>query len=206
MRSGRTSLIVAIAMAWLLGMGIAARAQDALDDAWKALPAYKIGQSRKALDTIQQAVVAAQTDTAKRAALAAKLASFLGTDASFEAKDFCCRQLYIIGTKAEVPAVAKLLPDEKLSHMGRYVLEAMADADADTAMREAMSGVQGKLLIGIVNSLGNRRDAKSVPAFVKMLGGSDPRWPPRPPRRWARSAEKMRSRRSPPRRTTPAPM
>jgi len=175
MRTRKIRLIVALFTASVLCAGLVARAQDAaLDDAFKALPEYKIGQSRKALDTIQQAVVAAQLDAAKRAALAGRLASFLSTDATFEAKDFCCRQLYIIGTKAEIPAVARLLGDEKLSHMSRYVLEAMADPEADAAMRQAMGTLQGKLLIGVVNSLGNRRNAASTAAFVKMLAGDDP--------------------------------
>ncbi len=144
-----------------------------LEDAWSKLPAYKLGDSRQQLEAISDAVIKAATEPAQRAEIAKKLASYLSTDATFDAKDFCCRQLYVCATAAEIPAVAKLLPDEKLSHMSRYVLERMTEPAAGAALRDAMATVKGNLLIGVVNSLGARRDVEAVPALIKMLGGAD---------------------------------
>ena len=157
----------------LLGMTLPAAAQP-FDELLSQVTSYKLGQSRKPLETIQDQVIKGATDPAKRAEMARKLAALLSdTNATFECKDFVCRQLYIIGTAAEVPAVAKLLADQKLSHMARYVLERMEDPAAGAALRDALAGSTGNLLIGVVNSIGNRRDAQAVPALKTMLGGQD---------------------------------
>ena len=144
-----------------------------LDEAFAALPAYKLGDSRKTLDVITQEVTKSYADAKARAALSARLAAVLATNASHDAKDFVLRQLYVTATKSEIPAVAKFLTDEKLSHMARYVLEAMAMPEADAAMRAALAQTTGKLRIGMINSLGNRRDAASAGAIIALLNDAE---------------------------------
>jgi HEAT repeat protein len=78
-----------------------------------------------------------------------------------------------LGAKEAVPALAALLGDPHLSAYARYGLEPMADASADEALRAAMSKLKGDLLIGVVNSIGKRRDAKSGPVLAKMLTGPE---------------------------------
>ncbi|MCY2952148.1 MAG: HEAT repeat domain-containing protein [Planctomycetota bacterium] len=164
---------LAVSMGLLLGICMAAVAQS-FDELVSQATGYKLGQSRRPLEAIQDQVIKNATDGAKRAEMAKKLASlFSNPDATFECKDFACRQLYIIGTAAEVPALAKLLGDEQLSHMGRYVLERMEDRAAGAALREAMGTTQGRLQIGVVNSVGNRRDAQAVGRLKPMLTGQD---------------------------------
>ena len=89
--------------------------------------------------------------------------------ASFAAKQFACRGLRQIGTAACVPALAKLLPDPKLSHMARYALQGLACDEAAAALLAALNKVDGKLKVGMVTSLGERRDSKAVPALAKLL-------------------------------------
>lgn len=153
-----------------------ARAADApsLDALLTQSKTYKLGDSRAPLEQIQQLVIQAQSNPQQRKDVAQKLAAVLSTDASYECKDFICRQLYIIGTRNEIPAVANLLTDEKLSHMARYVLEAMADSKADDALRKALDKTQGRTQIGIINSLGNRADDKSLKPLRKLLADKDP--------------------------------
>jgi hypothetical protein len=55
--------------------------------------------------------------------------------ATFDAKQYVCRLLRQCGSDACVPALAKLLADEKLAHMARYALTYMAGEKAGDALR-----------------------------------------------------------------------
>jgi HEAT repeat protein len=85
-----------------------------------------------------------------------------------------CRELAVIGGKDAVPALAALLTDEKLSHMARYALETIPDPSADAALREALGKTKGRLLVGVIGSLGVRKDAQSIPQVSSLLRDSDP--------------------------------
>ena len=67
-----------------------------------------------------------------------------------------------IGNKDAVAPLAALLPDEKLSHMARYGLETIPSSAVDKALRDAAGKLQGRLLVGVIGSIGVRRDAKAV--------------------------------------------
>ncbi len=148
--------------------------QMSLEDALKQLPTYNYGQSRVALTGIEAAVRGFAGDEAKRADLAEKLTVLLSTKGTTtDAKRYICRQLSVIGGAKSVPALARLLADKELSHMGRYALQRIPGAEADAALRTAMGDLQGKLRIGMINSIGERRDAKAADALTEVLGGSD---------------------------------
>jgi hypothetical protein len=89
--------------------------------------------------------------------------------ASHKDKVDACRGLALIGTGKAVAPLAALLGDEKLSHMARYALEPNPDPAVDAAFRDALDTVKGKPLIGVIGSVGVRRDAKAVPALAKLL-------------------------------------
>ena len=84
-----------------------------------------------------------------------------------------CQRIGEKGAKEAVPALAALLPDEHLSVYARYGLEPIADPSADEALRTALATLKGERLIGVINSIGKRRDAKSTPAIVAMLYDPD---------------------------------
>ncbi|HWB96658.1 MAG TPA: HEAT repeat domain-containing protein [Bryobacteraceae bacterium] len=84
-----------------------------------------------------------------------------------------CVRVGELGDKAAVPALAALLADDRLNVYARYGLEPIADPSADDALRAALPKLKGNLLIGVVNSIGKRRDAKASPALVKMMLGPD---------------------------------
>lgn len=102
-----------------------------------------------------------------------KLIAVLESDAPPLDKDLACRRLAVIGTKQAVPALAALLSDEELSGMARYGLEPIPDPSVDEALRAAMGRLEGRLLIGVITSIGNRRDQRAVPDLVKLLGDAD---------------------------------
>jgi HEAT repeat protein len=103
----------------------------------------------------------------------AKLTAVLKSDAPQKEKAEACRELARIGTKDAVAPLAALLSDEKLSHMARYGLETIPDPSVDKALREAAGKLQGRMLVGVVGSLGVRRDTKAVKVLTKLLHDSD---------------------------------
>ncbi len=97
----------------------------------------------------------------------------LQSDAPQKEKVDACRELARIGSKEAVPALAALLSDEKLSHMARYGLEPIPDPAVDDALRDALGKLKGLPLVGVIGSIGVRRDAKAVGALVKLLEDAD---------------------------------
>jgi len=102
-----------------------------------------------------------------------KLVAVLKSDASQHEKAEACRQLGVVGTKEAVPVLAGLLGDEKLAHMARYALEPIPDPAVDEALRAALGTLKGRLLVGVIGSLGVRRDAQAIEPLAGMLKDPD---------------------------------
>lgn len=79
-----------------------------------------------------------------------------------------CQQLAIVGGQDAIVALTPLLADEKLGNYARSALEELPDAAADDALRGAMEKLHGKLLIGVVNSIGLRHDTKAVGGLIEL--------------------------------------
>jgi len=84
-----------------------------------------------------------------------------------------CQRIGELGAKSAVPALASLLADDHLSVYARYGLEPIADPSADDALRAALPKLKGVKLIGVINSIGKRRDAKACPALAALIHGPD---------------------------------
>ncbi len=177
--SRTTYLTAALLALALLGVSIstatAAQPVDpaALDKAFEALKTYDWGKDRSALQALDNAVAAAHGDAAARKALETRLAAVLKTDASRAAKDVVCRQLSLVGSAEAVPALAGLLPNAELSQMARYALERIPDAAATAALRDALPKTEGVQKVGVINSLGVRRDAESAASLTALLENQD---------------------------------
>jgi len=97
------------------------------------------------------------------------------TDASSSEfqKAKACQRTGELGPREAVPALSALLSNEHLNTYARYGLEPIADPAADDALRAGLSKLKGNLLIGVINSIGKRRDAKAGPALAKMIYDTD---------------------------------
>ncbi len=82
-------------------------------------------------------------------------------------------ELARIGTKDSVAPLAALLGDEKLAHMARYALEPIPDPAVDDALRDALGKLKGRPLVGVIGSIGVRRDIKAVEPLCKLLKDTD---------------------------------
>ncbi len=98
-----------------------------------------------------------------------KLIAVLKSDAPIKEKTDACRLLALVGTKDAVAPLAALLGDEKLSHMARYGLEPIPDPAVDEALRDALGKLKGRPLVGVIGSIGVRRDAKAIKPLKTML-------------------------------------
>jgi HEAT repeat protein len=103
----------------------------------------------------------------------AKALAVLRSEAPLEQKWAACRDLVRVGDKDCVPVLAGMLADEKLSHYARYALEPIPDKSVDEALRTALDKLNGKLLTGVISSIGARRDAAAADLLAKHLTSSD---------------------------------
>jgi len=103
----------------------------------------------------------------------AKLIAVLQSNAPAAEKAITCKKLAIHGSKHAVPALAPLLADEKLTSWSRIALEAIPGKEADAALAAALTQTRGRVLVGVINSLGVRRSSVAVEGLVAKLGDGD---------------------------------
>ena len=101
------------------------------------------------------------------------LIGVLQSDAPPQDKAITCKRLAIYGSGKAVPALAPLLADPELASWARIALEAIPDHAADEALRDALGKLDGRLLVGVVNSIAVRGDAKAVDGLAQRLNDSD---------------------------------
>lgn len=101
------------------------------------------------------------------------LLAVLRSDAPGAEKAIACKKLAIHGSSEAVADLAKLLPDPQLSSWARIALEAIPGKAADEALRSAADSLEGKLLVGTINSIGVRRDAGAVDSLAMRLQDND---------------------------------
>jgi HEAT repeat protein len=103
-----------------------------------------------------------------------QLIATLKSGASLREKMEACRELSVIGSPQAVAPLADLLPDAELSHMARYGLEPLPYPEVDQAFREALSNLTGRELVGVIGSIGVRKDAQAVKPLARRLNDGDP--------------------------------
>ena len=102
-----------------------------------------------------------------------KLIQILQSDASRKAKADACRELSVVGNSKAVPVLVGLLANEELSHMARYALETIPGEGVNQALRAELPKLQGRLLVGVIGSLGVRRDPEAVKPLSALLKNTD---------------------------------
>jgi HEAT repeat protein len=99
-----------------------------------------------------------------------ELIAVLRSNAADNDKAMTCKKLAVDGSGEAVQELASLLKDEKLASWARIALESIPGKAADEALVKASYSLQGKLLIGVINSIGVRRDAAAVDSLkIRLL-------------------------------------
>jgi HEAT repeat protein len=126
---------------------------------------------------ITLATLLAPTHVAKAQRLAPKsereLLAILRSDAPEADKALACKHLSVVGASEAVPELAKLLANERLASWARIALEVIPGTQVDEALRKSTESLQGRLLVGVINSIGVRRDAGAVDLLSKRLADQD---------------------------------
>ena len=146
-----------------------------MKEALEKLQSYDWGDDRKALDPIDEAIVASHGDDAARAEIEKALIGVLASDAARNGKDYACRKLKIIGTDASVPTLAAMLGDDNHSHMARFALQSIPGDTASDALTAALddSSIPDELKVGVIGSVGARGDDSAVGQLGKLLAGDN---------------------------------
>lgn len=125
------------------------------------------------LVALTPAALAAAASQSSSAEKAREAIGVLRSGAPPEEKALACKRLAIYGQADAVPVLAPLLADAQLASWARIALEAIPGPAADDALRGALGKFQGKLLVGVINSIGVRRDAKAVQGLTVKLKDAD---------------------------------
>ena len=117
--------------------------------AWTALPAgADPGQEQDLLDVLRSSA-----DPVQKADAAGRLRG--------------------VGTVQVVPVLAALLNDDATAHAARHALEGMPFPEAGAALRQALGQSTGLLKLGLIDSLGWRREVEAVSLLQPMLSETD---------------------------------
>jgi HEAT repeat protein len=168
MRKSAVGLLLAIATATV------ALAQARLETLLAKIATYEYGDSREPLAQFTRLAEDSLRSPATISQIEAALLKFLQSEATPAAKDFALRELSRIATDKSVPALAGMLAQPETAEMARYALARIPGNAADDALVRALPKAPGSVRIGIVNSLGQRRTQKSVPALRPLLISKEP--------------------------------
>lgn len=167
--------IRAVLVIFLAGIGWRVQAAS-FESAVASLEGWRWGDDEAPIRLIEAEVLRVHGEAAGRQRVAAALAAVLETPASYAAKQFACRQLAMVATPAEIPALAKLVgaEDPGLAHAGLYALARIPGTEADAAMVEAVELTEGRARLGVVGALGKRRVPAAVKVLAPLLESRDP--------------------------------
>ena len=116
------------------------------------------------------------------------LLKFVQSGATPAAKESAFRQLSLVGSTASIPVLAPLLVKIDSAEMARYALAAIPGPEADEALRRALAAAPSdRIRIGLINSLGRRKDAKAVAGITPLVPMPIRTWPRHLPRHSQRS-------------------
>ncbi len=144
-----------------------------LDSAIRNITDYKFGDSREPLSVVADLVVSSNGFSSIRQNLEKQFVKALDSDATLDCKDFICRQLALMGTDISVPQLEKMLTVPETSDMARFALETNLSPRVCEALRNALPVAEGDVLIGIINTLGNRKSSDNAGALMNLEGSSD---------------------------------
>ncbi|GMV93739.1 MAG: hypothetical protein AMXMBFR82_35170 [Candidatus Hydrogenedentota bacterium] len=163
-----------IATAALAGAAsFAAPAAMTAEELLQTIASYEYGQTRVPLLVAEEWVRMNLDSELNRRGVAFALAGILEGNATKDGKQFVCRQLAVIGSEENLPALAPLLLDAQTADMARYAIQRMPGAKADAVLLEALDKAAASAVPGIINSLADRRTAAAVEPLAARATGDD---------------------------------
>lgn len=147
-------------------------AQSPSNDVYQAVVTRDFGTAMAELEQIEKIIHDAKTEDYP--AIEGKLIGILeAPGATMPGKQFALRMLRTVASQRCVPVVAKILRDKELAHMARAVLVILEGKEAGDALRDALADTQGAVRVGMINSLGDRRDPAYLQPLAQLLPQAD---------------------------------
>lgn len=172
MKTHRLS-IVTVCLVGLLAFAGSVVAEP-IDDTFAAFARYTRGTSRTAVIAVEEAVYRASDDPKARAAMGARVLAVLkGKSATTDAKSLACAYVPLVCDDGAVKALVPLLADARIAGSARGALQRLPGPAAAAALRDALARAGGPARIGLINSIGARRDAKATGALKALLTDKD---------------------------------
>jgi len=88
-------------------------------------------------------------------------------------KAIACKKLAFVGGKDAIHPMAALLSHPQLGCYARFGLEPNPDPLVDEVLRAALPKLTGTLQIGVINTIGVRKDIKALDALIKLIDHQD---------------------------------
>lgn len=124
-------------------------------DPWAQIALLEFGGDRTFATDVEQVIRHALPT--QHAQLEGKLIAVLDRPELTEAgRLFVCRMLGLIGSSACVPAVSRLLNENRTADVARLALDNIADPSVDAAYRAALPKLRGRAKAGLIGSLAVR--------------------------------------------------
>ncbi len=143
--------------------GLASTDSAQIDGAWRALERACFEAGRPGAEN-------------ERKALSLAIAAKLGADVPESARVIFLRALEIVGKGEAVPALAKLIAPGNPSSIregARRALDTNPHVNAKKALRHALGQAEGSLRVGVIHSLGVRRDFLATGDLIGIAEDSD---------------------------------
>ena len=145
-----------------------------LDQVMAQVAKWEFDQDREPLRTMSELIAKAHSSAAETRDIEKRFIGLLQSDATLGSKDFVCKELSVMGSEASVPVLSGLLLTPKTAEVALYALERIPGQAADQALQLKLPTIsEVKIRIGIVNTLGRRRDSDSVAVLRPLAFGKE---------------------------------
>ena len=175
---GKTAAILILTFCFLGNGGLESLNASAEDPFLKLileeLRTYEPGGNDDILLKLRDYVSEKRNDPQGREVCERALIGFLDSDATATAKMEVCRFLRTIGSESAVSALQRMLLNTETSDAARYALERIPGENVDVILLQAMDTSRGRIKLGLISTLGNRRASDAVPALLKLTAAPDP--------------------------------
>ncbi|MHC4247530.1 MAG: ThuA domain-containing protein [Planctomycetota bacterium] len=173
-RSALAAVVLVLAGAVTATCARAAEDAAKVDKAFEDLRVYDHDKPRAPLTLIESYIARSTRDAAAARRAAVRLAEVIAApDTSAAAKEFACMQLLVVGADEQVPILKGMLGDPATAETARRTLEGIPGEASLGALRGALARLEGRTLVGAVNSLGIRGDGGAVAGIARLLTSPD---------------------------------
>ncbi|MEL7499378.1 MAG: HEAT repeat domain-containing protein [Planctomycetota bacterium] len=166
----RFTVATLFVFSWLLGP-VNADDQETLKELKSQLAKmadYQPGNDAEPLRKIESIVFRLPTDSAIRSDVEQALVTSLLSAKSNPSKSFLCEQLRVVGTAQAIPALAEQLTNPDVAFLARRALSRVNSPLVDQALYQSIERTEGKLKVGIINSLGDRRAEIATNKLIEL--------------------------------------